>query len=340
MAVMVFALRLCIVVSVAVGLIGNGAARQEGKPTVAFISNNPFEFWTIAERGTEKARAEFNVNVEFRRPARGTAAEQKQIIEDLLAKGVKGIAISPNDAANQASFLNEVADKVPLITQDSDVPAGHKRLCYIGTNNFEAGRAAGELVKRAAPSGGKVVIFVGKLDVQNAVERRAGVIAALAGLNSLEDALRLGRQRYPIKLGNWVLADTRTDDAKQEKCKANAEDILVKHPDVKCLVGLWAYNPPAILAALKDNVQAGQVALVGFDEDEATLQGIKDGFIAGTIVQQPFEFGYQSIRLLASLARGDRSVLPQNGVLYVPHRIIDKNNVQAFHDELRKLKGK
>jgi len=154
---------------------GDPAARV----TVAFISNNPFEFWTIARRGTEKAAAEFNVNVEFHMPPRGTAAEQRQIIEDLLAKGVKAIAISPNDAENQADFLNEVAGKVPLITQDSDLPKGSKRLCYIGTNNYEAGKAAGQLVREVIPDGGSLVIYVGKLDVQNAVERRQGVMDAL-----------------------------------------------------------------------------------------------------------------------------------------------------------------
>lgn len=318
---------------------GTQAAPKEAV-TVAFISNNPFDFWTIAERGTDKAKAELGVNVEFRRPARGTAAEQKQIIEDLLVKGVKGIAISPNDAANQVAFLDEVAGKTNLITVDSDVPPGHKRLCYIGTDNFEAGRAAGELAKKAAPDGGGVVIFVGKLDVQNAVERRAGVIAALAGAKTFDEADKLGKQPYPIKLGNWTLLDTRTDDAKQEKCKANAEDILVKHPDVKCLVGLWAYNPPAILAALKDKQKEGKIAIVGFDEDEPTLQGIKDGHIIGAIVQNPFEFGAQAVRVLAALAKGDKSVLPKDGILYVPHRTITKDNVQAFHDELKKLKGK
>ncbi len=311
--------------------------------TVAFISNNPFDFWTIAQRGTEKAKAEFGVNVEFRRPARSTAAEQKQIIEDLLVKGVKGIAISPNDASTQGPFYSEVAAKTALITVDSDLPAGHPRLCYLGTNNFEAGRAAGELVKKAIPDGGAVVIFVGKMDVQNAVERRAGLIAALADLKTFDDAQKLGKhgvQPYPLKLGKWTLLDTRTDDAKQEKCKANAEDILVKHPDVKCLVGLWAYNPPAILSALKDKGKEGKIALVGFDEDEPTLQGVKDGHIIGTIVQNPFEFGYQAIRVLAALAKGDKSVLPASGILYIPHRTIGKENVQAFHDELKKLKGK
>src|SRR5207247_1274880 len=112
-------------------------------------SNNPHDFWTIAERGTDKAKAEFGVNVEFRRPSRSTDADQKQIIEDLLVKGVKGIAISPNNAKDQGPCLAEVAGKTALITVDSDLQAGHPRLCYIGTNNFEAGKSAGELVKKA-----------------------------------------------------------------------------------------------------------------------------------------------------------------------------------------------
>ncbi|HVC95948.1 MAG TPA: substrate-binding domain-containing protein, partial [Pirellulales bacterium] len=113
---------------------GNAVAAGE-RVSVAFVSNNPFEFWAIARRGTERAAKEFNADVEFHMPPNGTPSEQRQIIEDLLVKGVKGIAISPNDAANQASFLNEVAGQVPLITQDSDLPEGSKRLCYIGTNN-------------------------------------------------------------------------------------------------------------------------------------------------------------------------------------------------------------
>jgi ribose transport system substrate-binding protein len=157
-----------------------------GAIKVAFISNNPYEFWTIARRGAEQAVKELkekdkiDVDLEFHMPARGTAAEQRQIIEDLLTKGVKGIAISVNDAANQADFYNDLADKVPLITQDSDLPKGSKRLCYIGTNNVEAGKGAGELVKKACPEGGKYVIYVGKLDVQNAQERRQGVIEVLS----------------------------------------------------------------------------------------------------------------------------------------------------------------
>ncbi len=83
-------------------------------------------------------------------PSQATAVEQKRIIEDLLTSGVQAIAISPIDADNQIEWMNEIASKVPLITHDSDSPKSN-RLFYIGMDNYAAGRACGELVKKALP---------------------------------------------------------------------------------------------------------------------------------------------------------------------------------------------
>jgi len=311
---------------------GQGKQADNGKPTVAFVTNNTAEFWTIARRGTEKGARDFDVNVEFQMPPRGSADEQRQIIEDLLTKGVQGISVSPNDSVNQAAFFDELAGKVSVLTHDNDLPAGSKRLCYIGTDNYEAGKAAGDLVKEAMPDGGRVVIFVGKMDAQNAVERRQGVLDALSGQKDSKGP----------ELGKYTLLDTMTDDVKQDKCKANVEDALVKYgdkPESLCLVGLWAYNPPAMLAAVQGAGLVGKVKMVGFDENEETLQGVKDGAIYGTIVQQPFEFGYQATKILASLARNDQSSIPAGGVMHVPHRAIKSDNVDEFWTELKRLKA-
>ena len=134
------------------------AAKERAKVRVAFVTNNPSDFWTIAKAGTKKAAEEFGAVVEFRVPAQGTAAEQQQIVEDLIVRGVSGIAISPKDPKNQTEMLNRAAEKVNLITQDSDAPES-KRLCYIGTNNYDAGRAAGKLIKEVLPNGGKIMVF-------------------------------------------------------------------------------------------------------------------------------------------------------------------------------------
>jgi ribose transport system substrate-binding protein len=147
---------------------------------VGFVSNNAEEFWSIAEAGTRKASNDLGVEVLFRRPKSGTAAAQKEIIEDLLTQGVKAIAISVIDPENQHDFLNTIAEKVPLITQDNDAPKT-KRKCYIGTDNKEAGHAVGKLVKEVMPDGGTIAIFVGQPDPLNAQERRQGVLDELEG---------------------------------------------------------------------------------------------------------------------------------------------------------------
>jgi ribose transport system substrate-binding protein len=274
-------------------------------------------------------------------PSSGSAEEQKRFIEDLLSKGIKGIAISPKDAANQTEFFKQVSARVPLITQDSDLPDPSARRCYIGTDNYTAGRGVGELVKKFVPNGGKIVIFVGKLDVQNAIERRQGVLDELAGKDKGQGSPAENGHAY----GNYTLLDTRTDDDDRAKCKASTEDILVKYPDVACLIGLWEYNPPAILKAVKDQNRVGKVVIVGFDENDETLEGIKQGAVAGTVVQNPFEFGYESIKILAGFARGAADVLKRPDIdsenrIFVPHRVITKDNVEAFHAELNKMKGK
>jgi ribose transport system substrate-binding protein len=315
---------------------------KAGRVKVAFITNNSYDFWKIAQRGTEKAAPEFDVDVEFKMPSGGgSAEEQRRIIEDLLAKGIKGIAISPNDAANQTEFFKQVATKVPFITQDSDVPDTSARRCYIGTDNYKAGRAVGELVKKAVPEGGELVIYVGKLDVQNAVERRQGVLDELAG----KEKGKGDPAEKDHKYGKFTLLDTMTDDGHREKCQANVEDTLVKHPEVACLVGLWEYNPPAILRAVTAAKKLGKVTIVGFDENDETLDGIKNGHVYATVVQDPYMFGYEAIKILAALARNDDSVLKgpeidSEGRLYVSHKVIDKDNVQKFHEELNKRKGK
>ena len=154
-----------------------------GNLRLAFVTNNTSDFWTIARKGTEKADNELNdVTVEFRIPSDGTAAEQKRLLDDLLARGVEGIAVSPVDPDNQTQAINETAKRTLVVTQDSDAP-NSDRAFYVGTDNVAAGRVAGGLIKEALPQGGKIMLFVGKLDARNAQERSQGIRETLQGSN-------------------------------------------------------------------------------------------------------------------------------------------------------------
>ncbi len=296
----------------------DGAGGKKFK--LAFVTNNPSDFWTIARAGCNDAEKELgNVSVEFRIPSGGSAAEQQQILDDLLAKGVDGIAVSPVDPANQTAMLDKVASQTLLICHDSDAPAS-KRVCYIGTDNTAAGVEAAKLIKEALPNGGRIMVFVGTLDAQNAKERFAGIKQELAG-------------------SKVEIIDVRTDETDRVRAQKNVEDTLVKYPDVACLVGLWSYNGPAILNGVRTSGKTGQVKIVCFDEEAETLAGVASGAIYATVVQQPYEFGKQAILRMARHLEGDKQALA-GGKQIVPTLNIKQDNVAEFQARLKKLVGK
>ena len=136
------------------------------------------------------------------------------------------------------------------------------------------------------------------------------------------------------------IIDVRTDDTDSVRAKANVSEMLVSHPEVAALVGLWSYNGPAILNAVRDAGRVGKVKIVAFDEDDETLTGVKAGAIVGTVVQQPYEFGYQAITLLAKALKGDRSGIPPSRQLFIPTKVIRQNNVDEFKTSLAQLRGR
>lgn len=303
------------------GATATGGGEKKKELHLAFVTNNASDFWTIARKGVEKADAEMpDVTVEFRLPGQGTADEQQTIVNDLLSKGIDGLAISPVDPANETEFLNGVAEKTLLFTQDSDAPES-KRALYVGTDNVAAGKQAGEQILKSLPNGGKIMVFVGKADAQNAKERFDGIKEALKG-------------------SKVEIIDVRTDNTDRAQAKTNVSDTLVKYPDIAGLVGLWSYNGPAIYNAVKEAGKVGKVKIICFDEEEETLQGVEEGAIDATIVQQPYEFGYQAVKLLAQVKGGDTSVIPADKKKIVETKVIDKATVAEFATKLKELRGK
>ncbi|MCP4504832.1 MAG: substrate-binding domain-containing protein, partial [Fuerstiella sp.] len=312
---------------------GDGGT-AESTPSVAYVTNGIASFWVIAEKGAMDGGREFNADVHVRMPPDGVA-DQKRMCRDLLAQGIEGIAISPIDPDNQGDLLAEIAQHTRLITHDSDAPDSERR-CYIGVDNYTAGRMCGALVKEAMPEGGSVMIFVGRLGQANAKLRRQGVIDEL--MDREPDASRYDEPSAAVIKGDrYTVLDTRTDGFDFGKAKANAQDAIAKYDDLGCMVGLFAYNPPLMLDAVREANKLDKIKIVAFDEDETTLQAISDGEMYGTVVQDPYKYGYESVRVLAGLARGDESVLPEGGFLDIPARQIRQDNVQAFRAELKSL---
>jgi len=329
--------KIALLLASALILTGCGGGSKGGdEVSFAFVSNGVDPFWTIAESGVKAAAADLGVHADVLMPAAG-AVEQKSMLEDLMTRGTTGIAVSPVDSANQTDFLNQVAEQTILITQDSDAPESN-RLVYIGMDNYDAGRECGKLVVEALPNGGSVMILVGRMEQDNARRRRQGVIDEVLGRS--HDPSRFDSPGSPISGNGYTILGTLTDQFDRAKAKANAEDTLARNPDIGAMVGLFAYNPPLILEALEQAGKLRDVQVIGFDEAEGTLQGIIDGNVHGTVVQNPYMYGYKSIEVLKAIHEGRDTGAGPDNFINITARKIKKNNVVEFWADLNKKLGK
>ncbi|RUX31902.1 ABC transporter substrate-binding protein [Mesorhizobium sp. M7A.F.Ca.US.011.01.1.1] len=302
------------------GLSATAIARAQDKPTLAFVVNGASDFWKAAEAGVKKAQGELpDYTLELKYPEQSSVAIQQRLMDDLVTAGVKGIMVSAVDPKTSTDGLNKIASETALFTTDSDAPQT-KRVAYIGSSNVDAGKQAAEIAKKAMPNGGKCLGFVGLLGADNAKERIQGMKDGLAG-TKIE------------------LIDVRGDDIDQARAKKNVEDALVASPDVTCMVGFYSYNTPRIYEALRDAGKLGSITVVGFDDDPITLGGVKEGTIAATVVQQPFEWAYQGMKLMAAYLKGDKSGIPEGNLIIIPTKIIGKDDVDAYAANLKAMAG-
>lgn len=281
------------------------------KKHLYFVANGAVDFWKLAEAGMRKAQSELpNYTLEMKYPEQSSAAVQNRLLDDLVANGATGIIISSVDPKTQTDELNKVAGQTLLTTTDGDAP-DTKRAFYLGSSNFDAGKQAAQILTKAMPNGGKCVAFAGLPGADLAVQRMKGMKEGLRNTKITIDSVR-------------------SDEMDQARAQSNAADILTARKDVNCMIGIFAYNTPQIELALQQSGRAGQVTVVGFDNDQGTLNGIKQGVVAGTVVQQPYQWGYLGMKYMARYVEGDKSFIPKNHMIIVPTQIIDKSNVDGF----------
>ena len=302
-------LRLASALLVTAALLATGAVAQE-KKQLAFVVNGASDFWKLAEAGVKKAQGELpDYELSLKYPEQAAAAVQQRLMEDLVAGGVSAIMVSAVDPKSSTDSLNKIGAQVPLFTTDSDAPDTN-RIAYIGSSNTEAGKQAGEIALKALPEGGKCIGFVGLPGADNARERIEGMKSTIAG-------------------SKVELIDVRGDDIDMTRAKRNVEDALAANPDIDCMVGFYSYNPPRIYEVLKESGKLGQVTVIAFDEDPITLGGVREGTIAGTVVQDPYEALIAPFVRILDHGAGDRA--------FPDAAERDRILVEGDHDDLAKL---
>jgi ribose transport system substrate-binding protein len=305
-----FNLLLCLLLPAALwGCTGGGGGGADGgsagssgsaSKRIIILTNGSSPFWDAAAAGAKDGAKDLQLEAAGYRvvvdrndfKAEGQIDKLKQYAG---SSDVVAVGISVTDAGNQAIVqemrkLREAGIKV--ITIDSDVDretSEDARFAYLGTDNIVAGRELGRAAQGLLPGGGKYATFVGLKGATNAIERIAG-FGEGAG-NRFQQAENLG------------------DGGDEIVARSNVRDALDRHSDLKALVGIWSYNTPAIVDIVAQLGVREKVKVVGFDADPPAIAGMQKGQVDVMVVQNPYQMGYQGVRLLKALLEDDQTAI-------------------------------
>ncbi|HPI74923.1 MAG TPA: sugar-binding protein [bacterium] len=272
---------------------------------------NPY--WFQVEDGMKAAGEKLGVRVEMIGPAQASdVTAQVQILESLIASRVSGLAVSPNDPDGVTSVIDRaVAAGIPVLTFDSDAPKS-KRLCYVGTDNYTAGRAAARQLLLYLKPGDAYAILTGSLGALNLNERIRGFRDEIA------------EQQADLREINLLNCDETTDRALDQM-----EDLTRATPQLKAwfITGCWATVTPkgAFLNALD---QRRDIAVIAFDTVKEELLLVKEGLVQALIGQRPYEMGYRCVEMLHDIVHNQKT--PASTTLSTGVDVITAANVDSF----------
>ena len=323
---------------------GENDAVGTSSPRLALIVGGPDPFWKEVIVGAKEASKDYAVELTVFEPD-GTGRGQTNALVgiNINARDYDGLAISPLVPISQTQLISKLATQVKIVTYDNDAPNSLRHM-HIGTDNVTAGRLAADLVKRALPEGGQIAIFIGDNERQNARDRRQSLINSLRGQSyrgaSLDEEVA-EKLAESVEVGKFTIVATYVDESNPETAMVNAKQALEDYPEIAGMVALYGYNGPACLDALRDANKVNVVKLIAFDNHEATLTGIAEGSIEGSVVQDPYLYGYESIEALGKLCRGKSATIPVLGAgsIALPCAIIDKKNLLGYQENLRKRRS-
>src|SRR5438128_7014424 len=300
--------------AVALGAMVLAVSGAQAKYTFALVPknmNNPF--FDQARDGCKKAESESNGAFEcmYIGPGEhGGGDEQVQIVQDLVAKKVDGIAVSPSNAAAMAVALQAAKEAgIPVLTWDSDLLPENKelRVAYIGTHNYEIGVNLAKLAMQVKPKGGTICIQSGGAAAANHNERMQGIRDTLSGAKSPSSpGKRLTGQNGWKEIDGCPLY---TDDDFPRSIQ-QFEDIMAKNPDLDAFIptgGFPQFIPDANRAAVgkyKDKIASKALALVVADTLPVQIDQMKEGLSLGQVGQRPFEMGYKTMLALDAMKSG------------------------------------
>lgn len=321
-----------IICAVATAVIAGSAAQAADKvfALVPKAMNNPF--FDLARDGCKKAEAELSgVECLYIGPGEHTEQEQVQIVQDLITRGVDGIAVSPSNAPAIARALQKAVDAgIPVMTWDSDILTKDKalRATYVGTKNYDIGVNLAKITQKLKPKGGSICLQTGGASAANHNERLQGIRDTLAGINDTTPPGKTlnGQNGWSEVAGCPLITD---DDG--GKAVQGLSDILNKYTDLDAFISTGAFTQWSdnayrqAVAPHQSRLDSGKTIIVVADTLPMQMEQLKDGVAHGNVGQRPYEMGYKAMYILKDIAAGKTVADP----IYTGLDVCEQSNVDT-----------
>jgi ribose transport system substrate-binding protein len=271
-------------------------------------------FYADVEKGCKEEAQKLGVKIMYTGPDTADEAEQVKVLRDVVARGVSGLAVAPMNADSVIGVIADARKKgIPVITFDSDSP-NSQRICYVGTDNLEAGKEAGKAFKKLLPKG-KYAVLTGGLAAANLNERIKGFKEIVNG----SDYTEVQGSPFPCE-----------DDA--VRGVQIVQDIMTRYPNLDGIFfsGGWPLfgAPEAFIKAVAKraaDIKADKFVLVAFDTLPEELKLLKAGYCSALIGQRPYAMGVKSMDVLNDIANGGKGENVNTGV-----DVVERSNVDQF----------
>lgn len=292
-----------------VGALAGSAHAQDKKILAVVVKGLDNPFFTVMGQGCADWNAA-NPDSEYECLYTGPAlssdeAGEVQIVQDLISRGVAGIAISPSNAPAMANMLRTAAPTMPIITVDADLlPAdADLRKTYFGTNNYDMGVGMANELMKLKPEGGTVCLQLGNVAAANINERAAGFRDTIAGTKGIE---RLADTNGWTEIeGCPVFTNDDIPTANQQMA-----DVFTANPDLTAfiLVGGWAQFGPQAYAQntdqVMDRLKSKDLIIIAGDTLPPQVQAFNEGRSHFQIGQRPYQMGNEAPDILIELING------------------------------------
>jgi len=297
-----------IIVALIVVLASVGCKKKEAEESVdtyqiAVIPKGTTHiFWKSIHAGAIKAQEELkatgvNVEIIWKGPLKEDDREsQIQVVENFVTQGVSGIVLAPlDDVALRMPVKDAVDNGIPVVIIDSGLKS-EDYVSFVATDNYVGGRKGGERLAEILGGKGKVIMLRYQEGSASTMNREQGFLDVL-------------KEKYP---DIEVVSANQYGGATTESAYQASENLLapLRTPDGGLTIdGIFCPNEStafAMLRALEDSGLAGKVKYVGFDSSDRLVQGLRNGYIHGLVLQDPINMGYLGVKTLVAHLQGQK----------------------------------